>query len=130
MIINMKKNKLIEILNNIEGNPDIFLWNGMVGDFMDIDPQVCENYLSRQKFKDYCDFCEMRDARDENRAYNFNFSEDQIKEFKNDYNKYIKWEYNQWMAEDNDDYNKKTIYLINAKPRGISTWDRLGKISY
>ena len=32
----MKKNDLIELLNGIKGNPDIVLWNGMVGDYMHI----------------------------------------------------------------------------------------------
>jgi hypothetical protein len=34
----MKKNKLIEILNAIEGNPEIVLWNGYAEDYMHIDP--------------------------------------------------------------------------------------------
>ena len=32
----MKKNKLIELLLSIEGNPDVVIWNGYVGDWMDI----------------------------------------------------------------------------------------------
>jgi hypothetical protein len=33
----MKKSKLIEMLNRLEGDPEIKLWNGMVGDWMDMD---------------------------------------------------------------------------------------------
>ena len=33
----MKTNKLLKLLNSIEGNPDILLWNGFVSDWMDIE---------------------------------------------------------------------------------------------
>lgn len=36
----MKKNKLIELLNSIEGNPEIVIWNGYAEDYMHIDPSI------------------------------------------------------------------------------------------
>lgn len=33
----MKKNKLIQILQNMKGNPDIKVWNGYAGDWQDFD---------------------------------------------------------------------------------------------
>lgn len=36
----MKKNKLIELLQQIEGNPEIVIWNGYVDDYMNISTDV------------------------------------------------------------------------------------------
>lgn len=36
----MKKDKLIELLQSIEGNPDIYIWNGYVEDYMDISKDL------------------------------------------------------------------------------------------
>lgn len=33
----MTKNKLIEMLNNIKGNPEIVVWNGLVEDYMPVE---------------------------------------------------------------------------------------------
>lgn len=35
----MKKNKLIALLKAIEGNPEIYLWNGYTEDWMDVDKE-------------------------------------------------------------------------------------------
>lgn len=36
----MKKNDLIKLLQSIDGNPDIKLWNGYVHDYNDINPEL------------------------------------------------------------------------------------------
>lgn len=32
----MRKNQLIELLQQLKGNPEIVVWNGLVGDIMPI----------------------------------------------------------------------------------------------
>ena len=41
----MKKNDLIKLLNTIEGNPDVVLWNGFVGDYQDISKELVKDDL-------------------------------------------------------------------------------------
>ena len=38
----MKKNKLIELLQAIKGNPDVYLWNGHAEDWQNIDPKFIQ----------------------------------------------------------------------------------------
>lgn len=42
----MTKDKLIEILQGIDGNPEIKLWNGLVRDSADIEEEVvCQDFV-------------------------------------------------------------------------------------
>lgn len=43
----MKKNKLIELLQNIKGNPDIVIWNGLAEDYHHIN-RIKSVYLYKQ----------------------------------------------------------------------------------
>ena len=36
----MRKDKLIKLLQDIPGNPDVVIWNGLVGDWMDVGELV------------------------------------------------------------------------------------------
>ena len=49
----MRKNDLIKLLQAIEGNPDIVLWNGIVGDYQNISTKLVEGELYKQTFEDY-----------------------------------------------------------------------------
>lgn len=60
----MKKNKLIELLQTIEGNPDIYLWNGFVGDWVDIDPNFVEDYLVKESVEHKFNCLKMEWCRD------------------------------------------------------------------
>lgn len=46
----MKKNKLIELLQNIKGNPDIVIWNGLTEDYHHIN-KIEPVYLYKQSKK-------------------------------------------------------------------------------
>lgn len=46
----MKKNKLIELLQNIKGNPDIVIWNGLAEDYHHIN-KIEPTYLYKQSKK-------------------------------------------------------------------------------
>lgn len=52
----MRKNKLIELLNSIPGNPDIVIWNGFVGDIQDIDSEIVERELVKHTKEQEWDF--------------------------------------------------------------------------
>lgn len=47
----MRKNKLIELLNEIDGNPEIVTWNGYVGDWMPFNTSAKEINLHRMSKK-------------------------------------------------------------------------------
>jgi hypothetical protein len=36
----MRKNDLIKLLQEIDGNPEVSLWNGFVGDWMPISKEI------------------------------------------------------------------------------------------
>lgn len=59
----MKKNTLIKMLQDIKGNPDIFLWNGIVGDYQDIKT-ISEFDLLKRTFEDYVSRLECEEIRD------------------------------------------------------------------
>lgn len=128
----MKKDKLIKLLEALPGNPDIVLWNGMVGDWMDVAPALVEASLVKMSFEAYVRHVEFEHKRDRN-DFDFKLSPEQIEELKKSYRKHYQWECNEFVtAKDvkNGTYTKKRVWYINAKRRGVSTWDRLGDIEY
>lgn len=127
----MKKNKLIELLSAIPGNPDVVLWNGMAGDWMDIGKLV-EGDLVKQTFPHYAEMCRIEDCIDA-KDWSIKFSDEKLKELEQQWRRNVNWEYNQYVTlEDamNKRYSMKKVYFIDAKPRGVKTFDRTGDISY
>jgi len=127
----MKKDKLIKMLQDIPGNPDVLIWNGFVGDFMDVK-DISQSHLVKLTFEMYVAGCEMDEKR-QRKEVSFKFSEEEIEELKESYNKYVQWEINNYVTEQqikDKIWLKKIIYSINAKPSGKKTWDRLGGIEY
>ena len=45
----MRKNQLIEMLQNIKGNPEIHMWNGFVEDYQPINKELVEVDLHKYK---------------------------------------------------------------------------------
>lgn len=129
----MKKNDLIELLNNIEGNPEIKLWNGYVGDFMDID-KVVPSDLVKITFNFYVEMCRLERCMDtgEDRK-TFVFSHDEMVELRKCYKKHYDWEFNEYVTDEDiakKKYSKKSIMILNAKTRGKKTFDRIGVLEY
>lgn len=127
----MKKNDLIELLNNIRGNPDIMLWNGLVEDFMDIG-ELSETYLVKQTFDHYVAIVELEEKCTRN-DLDFHYSEEAVKDLRSSYRKYVRWESNSYVTEEDVSskrYNKKLIIAIDAKRKGCTYVDRLGSIDY
>lgn len=126
----MKKDKLIKMLSEIPGNPDIILWNGMVGDWMDIGNLV-EGDLVKTTYSHYVQHVQF-DERKRLNDWTYTLPADELVDLKKSYNSIV-WEHNPFVTLDDikeGHYKSKRVVYINAKTRGISTWDRLGKVSY
>lgn len=106
----MKKNDLIKLLQEIEGNPQVMIWNGFVEDVTHIYPPDVD-YLIRLKAHIRKKYVEMEG-----------------KEYKGP----DPWRYSSYLFEDlsSGDYEKKKIIILSARPAGKTTFDRMGKIEY
>lgn len=127
----MKKNDLIKLLSELKGNPEVVLWNGFVGDYMNIKG-LTEGHLTKQSRDHYIKACEFEGKRDR-KDFDYKFTLEEVKQAERDYRKYIGWEHNEYIFEDqikDGRYISKRVVYIEAKPRGINTFDRAGAISY
>ncbi len=129
----MKKNKLIELLQNIKGNPDIKMWNGLVEDWMDISivkgelVKRCEEHIRwsieaewKQNNKSleipadvqqHLDEIIKQKVREEDWGFPNSYLDEEGKK--------------RWYGK-----HKKKVVLIDAEPRNKTYADRLGKIRY
>jgi hypothetical protein len=126
----MRKLKLIELLNNLKGNPEIVLWNGAVGDWMDLSPKLIEGELVKLTF---AYFCRAVEGEEKQIDHKFQLTPEVTKEWAASYRKHYTWEVNSCVTSDDITkgiYKAKRVIFINAKSRGVTTWDRLGSISY
>jgi hypothetical protein len=126
----MRKNDLIKLLQNIEGNPEVLLWNGMVGDWMHIDKPV-EGYLVKIDKEQFIESCRLRECRDRNN-WEYQFSKDELADVEKWY-KRQEWEENHFVTEEDikeKRWKQKRVLYLQAKKRGVSTFDRLGNIEY
>ncbi len=130
----MKKSQLIEMLNTIEGNPEIKIWNGYVGDFMDLDltpvpvrlVKMTEAYLLEMVRLEQC----MDTGAD--RATH-KLSDGDIADTKRCYKQYHDWEHNQFVTDQaikDKSYKARKVIMLNPKPRGKKTFDRIGTMEY
>lgn len=127
----MRKNDLIAMLSKLKGNPEVVLWNGMVGDYMPIGKLVVgELYKYEPKY--YLEMIEFEIKRDKN-DWNYKLTSEDIAEAMLAYKKHHKWEENQFVtAEDitKKRWKKKRVVYIDAKTTGKTYHDRLGSIEY
>ena len=130
----MKKSQLIEMLNKIEGDPEIKLWNGMVGDWMDISPTLVPSDLVKMNLAYWLESCRLQDCIDL-KNWDYQMPAEEIAELtkrhkRGDVNK---WELNEYVTLEDikaKRYALKHIYFLNAKIKGEKTYDRFGDISY
>ena len=126
----MKKNDLIKKLQQIEGNPEIVLWNGMVGDWMPIG-NLSEAYLTKIT-KQYWLESVSRDHAINNRNWDYKIPEEDTPTLEKQYRKF-QWESNDFVTSEDikkKRYKKKRIIYIDAKVRGVTTFDRIGSLKY
>ncbi len=128
----MRKNDLIKHLQNIKGNPEILLWNGLVGDWQHISPKIIESDLVKQTLEDFIKRCSHEEKRNRN-DWDYELSEQELEEVKSDYKKFAKWETNDYVTiEDvkNGYYKRKVVYYLQPVVKGETYHDRLGNINY
>lgn len=127
----MKKSDLIAALNAIPGNPEIKLWNGMVGDWMDIDKELVPATLVKQTFEHYAEMVRL-DQCFAKKDWDIQLTDEDLADLRRRY-KHFGWECNEFVSEKDvkeKRYRQKNIFYVNAKRRGVSTYDRLGSMEY
>lgn len=127
----MKKNDLIKKLQAIEGNPEIVLWNGMVGDWMPIG-KLTECYQTRMTRTYWINAIEM-EMKIDARNFDVKMTEDEKQRLIAKYPKSVSWECNEGITEEDIKAGRhqcRRVVFIDAKPRGIKTFDRLGGLEY
>lgn len=128
----MKKSKLQKLLDTIPNDPDILLWNGFVGDWQDISHKISESVLVKQTLEEYIDRNRFQRARDRN-DIDYKLTQEEISGLTKSYKKYIKWEDNEFVTEDDVSkgyYKTKPVYYLQPKLMDKTGFDRLGKLTY
>jgi hypothetical protein len=127
----LRKNDLIKLLQGIKGNPEVMLWNGYAGDYQhikglqysELTKQTKEGYLERIRLGRCIDL----------KDWNFQFSSEELKELEESYKKYIEWEYNEFVTEEDvkeGRYKVKNVWYITSKTRGKTSFDRYQSLEY
>jgi hypothetical protein len=127
----MKKHDLIDLLLKIDGNPEIVLWNGFVGDVQQINPEIQDDYLVKQSFEARMNGLIVEKARDLG-TWPVSLTKEEYTQAKSRHN-FEPYEYNQWVSLDDIKrgyYKKKRVLILQAKPSGKEYHDRLGKVRY
>ncbi len=128
----MKKSKLIELLNSIPGDPEVKLWNGLVGDWVDIENKVYPIDLVKQTEQHYLERVRI-DECIKRKDWEYQLTEEYVSELKAAHKRVCVWEQNDFVTlEDVTEkrYSLKTVYALQAKNKGVTTWDHAGNINY
>ena len=147
----MRKIDLIKMLQSIKGNPDIMLWNGVVGDVVPLD----KNMIPVELYKDSLDYIkklyefeyirqlmqtlpsDMNEDEQYNIAYIMLHKNKQLldKLHKSATKKYSTRKYEYRISVD-DEFLKsgklkcKKVLVLQARKTGKTCWDRAGSIRY
>jgi hypothetical protein len=119
----MKNKTLINKLQSNRDSLSIKIWDGLIGDFLDIK-DVTSMTLFRVKFKIYLELVAKQEKRNVE-----SYSEEEIEKLKLSHNKHYPW-------EDNIDeefkklYDSKEVLVIEPKIMGKQCFDRGGSILY
>lgn len=111
----MRKNKLIEMLQEIPGNPEVMLWNGFVQDVVPIDKSIELVELVRDEKEYFCWLMEREGA-----------TEADIKMFL----RKREWTINDFMLSKADKKDIKKVYVLQARHTGKKQFDRVGTMEY
>lgn len=129
----MKKNKLIELLQAVKGNPEVKLWNGMVGDWMDIS--IVESELVKES-EEFLRWRIEAEWKQDNKVETIPLDiQKELDKTIKERCKNREWDFpNQYVSlEDEKRWygkNRKRLILLDGKKRGKTTFDRLGDMSY
>lgn len=128
----MKKSALIKLLEEIEGDPEIKLWNGFVGDWVDISPKVEKCDLVRLTQRYWLESIRLEECIDR-KDWSYQLPVDEVATLKKNYTNVCKWEFNLYATSDQLDrkkYGVKSVYIIQAKIKGEKSVDRIGEMNY
>lgn len=127
----MKAKDLIKILEKYPER-DVKIHNGYINDWMDIE--FSEDELVKMKTSYHLDLINLRNKSDDNiltkedyikltkeDCNNSNYIYKPIFKYKSSFIDYVKTKRN---------YTFKPIFLIQGKPRGLCTTDRIGTVTY
>lgn len=131
----MRKNQLIELLQNIKGNPEVMVWNGLVDDYMPLG-EVGSDELYKQSldfiYKNLVyGYKERNNSFDEPPAdVQESLKEKATTLFKKETyelpNMFLDSDqFHEWYGK-----NKKTIITLNPKPTGKTSVGRSGNLTY
>jgi hypothetical protein len=127
----MRKNELIKLLSEIKGNPEINIWNGLVGDVMPIK-EVSATEQFKYSLTGLLDQVRRERCRDKNNP-EYQLSEEEVEDVKRCYKQYHHWDMNPYITEadvKSGRYIQKKSYTIDVKRTGKRYHDRIGAIDY
>ena len=122
----MRKNALIEYLNTLPGNPEIAIWNSIVGDYQIVgEATTLEIVKESREFVWRC--LEGEALRDQTPMPTLADLKEAMRYRKWDLpNSFVKPEdYPKWYGN-----NRRTLVVLDPKSRGEETWDRMGTMEY
>ena len=127
----MRKNDLIKLLQTIEGNPDIVLWNSIVGDYQNISTKLVEGDLVKKTLKCYLEHNRMVRCLEEN-DWQYQLTNEEVEYLTNIYKTFDYEQDNYVTQEDIKEkrYRKKRVVYIQPKESGWTFFDRRIKIEY
>lgn len=128
----MKKSKLIELLNSIEGDPDILFWNGYVGDWQDVDKKLVETEQVKMTLNNYIHSVELQEQC-VRKNWDYTLPESEVESLKKMYRRHIEWESNDYVTSEDikeKRYKTRRVVYIQPKLRGQNSWDRIGSMEY
>ena len=122
----MRKNKLIELLQALPGNPSILLWNGLAEDWVDIETQLVKGVLHKQTFDEFLDAVK-REQRIRTRNIEYEPSGEKLAELRRSYaERAYKMEEDVVLAGS----KRHDAYLIHAKYKGATAWGQQASLRY
>lgn len=127
----MKKSKLLELLADIPDDGEVYIWNGFVQDWMDIG-QVEEAHLCKMSNSYMREMCRLEKCHDV-KDWSAQLTGKEIKEANAAWRQNYKWELNPYVTEQDvkeGRYKMKHAFILNAKTKGETTFDRFGNLSY
>ena len=127
----MRKEQLVQLLQDLPGNPEIVLWNGYVGDFMKVSG-VVEGDLVKMTKPHFLEMCRLEKCCD-NKDWNEQLTAAETEYALECHKRNYEWEVNEYITTDDikeKRYSRKRVVYINAAKREKTMHDRLGAVSY
>ena len=127
----MRKNDLIKLLQTIEGNPEIVLWNGFVGDYQNISSELVEGELYKQTIEGYFENYRKERCVNENNA-KYALTDKEVDYLTNIYKTFGYEQKTLVTTEDIKEkrYRKKLVVYIQPKKSGKTWFNRRIKVEY